>query len=928
MMPTFTQMYRFVRIQLIVWIAAVSLAVTVHGQPTYTWTGAVNNQWDTTTANWSGPSTVWPNVPITNVAQFSNAGTINVTSNINLHGINFLTGSTTLDGSTLNIFNIDAATQPYFHVASGASATISSVIAASNNNTKLTKLGDGTLTLTGANTFTGGTTVSAGTLILGNGGSLIAAQGASGGDFGGSGGLSVTVASDAMLQTMAGSTITGGLGGSSGTNGGSGGRAVLLGGRVTLTNGGSITGGAGFTSQQLSNRGGHGADALFGSGQSNTVINTGTIRGGNGAQGFFHGGNGGRGIFLHQGGIVDNSGVIAGGTGGSGILTVGSAGLGIHFEQNVGTLINRGGGQINGGVVYDWIGHTTLYAGSSITGGLNFGLTPNANSTLTLTGDTGSQAFTAAVAGGTNFNGQLTKSGTGTWVLDQALNQSSTTITGNGTLAITSNAALGTGSVTFNSGVLRTDFASTDFNRNLVLGSGAVGVLDTNGNNITHTGTVTGSTGGFWKFGAGTLTLAGSNYTQGNTRIDDGTLAISSDSQLGTPGGPLFMNGGTLRPTADATFNRPMVIAPGTTATLETTNRSIVWNGGISQQTGAPANLLVTGEVRVDPNTGDLLPNLVLTGDASWTGTTTFRSTGGSPYFQIGNFGTTGSLPVGGAVVLDSTGNSSGTVFLGFARSDDYTFDGTISEIPGNAHGTVFQRGPGTLRLTAANTYSGGTDVAGTLIVNGGNLAAGTSGTGSGSVRVGRDGLTGEFSVGTLGGTGRIAGVVNVFSSGTLAPGDGGIGTLTTGEVRFSSSAALRSTLAMEIDLGGAPDADLLRVVGGVFLQGNAALTHPGATLDLSLLNAPSFLAPTTFMLIDNDGLDPIFGQFGLVTGLPSNWTYSLDYSFSGTDALGRIGNGNDFAITLSAIPEPSAGLLTGLAVLGLMAWKRRRLSA
>lgn len=59
----------------------------------------------------------------------------------------------------------------------------------------------------------------------------------------------------------------------------------------------------------------------------------------------------------------------------------------------------------------------------------------------------------------------------------------------------------------------------------------------------------------------------------------------------------------------------------------------------------------------------------------------------------------------------------------------------------------------------------------------------------------------------------------------------------------------------------------------------------------------------------------------GTINGVPLNYTAIIDYAFSGVDSLGRVGNGNDIALTL--FPEP-----TGLVLLGLLAaaqFARRR---
>ncbi|MDA3923360.1 MAG: autotransporter-associated beta strand repeat-containing protein [Kiritimatiellae bacterium] len=77
----------------------------------------------------------------------------------------------------------------------------------------------------------------------------------------------------------------------------------------------------------------------------------------------------------------------------------------------------------------------------------------------------------------------------------------------------------------------------------------------------------------------------------------------------------------------------------------------------------------------------------------------------------------------------------------------------------------IAKSGNGTWALSGANTYVGATSVSvGTLLING-------STTFESTVAVG--------AAGTLGGTGTVHGVVSVTADGTLAPGAGGVGTLT-----------------------------------------------------------------------------------------------------------------------------------------------------
>ena len=90
----------------------------------------------------------------------------------------------------------------------------------------------------------------------------------------------------------------------------------------------------------------------------------------------------------------------------------------------------------------------------------------------------------------------------------------------------------------------------------------------------------------------------------------------------------------------------------------------------------------------------------------------------------------------------------------------------------------------GTATLTAANSYTGDTNVnAGKLLVN--NITG--SGTGSGNVIV--------YNTGILGGSGSMSGAVTVNSGGHIATGTGGVGSglsLTAPSVDLKDGSASR----------------------------------------------------------------------------------------------------------------------------------------
>jgi autotransporter-associated beta strand protein len=211
--------------------------------------------------------------------------------------------------------------------------------------------------------------------------------------------------------------------------------------------------------------------------------------------------------------------------------------------------------------------------------------------------------------------------------------------------------------------------------------------------------------------------------------------------------------------------------------------------------------------------------------------------------------------------------------------------------------GGFTKSGGGNLILSGQNSYTGGTTVtAGRLSVNGSII---------GNVEV--------ASTATLGGTGTASGAITVDGGGTIAPGNS-IGTLNIGSISLTAAGAAYNP---EIDLTNL-QADLLNVTGTVSLG--------GGTLNLSLPNVadPSTIVlPQTFEIIANDGNDAVSGTFGTIN-VPSGYIAIVNTAFTGTDALGRIGDGNDVAVTISAaVPEPIS--LGVMAISGLLTLRRRR---
>jgi autotransporter-associated beta strand protein len=122
----------------------------------FTWNGGAGT-WDSTSLRWSGAGTIWRNGG-NDAANFaSTAGAVAVTAGTTVNDLLVNSSGYSFTGSALTF----TGGNPSVSVASGATATISSVVQGSAG---LIKNGAGTLVLDGANTFTGPLTLNAGVL--------------------------------------------------------------------------------------------------------------------------------------------------------------------------------------------------------------------------------------------------------------------------------------------------------------------------------------------------------------------------------------------------------------------------------------------------------------------------------------------------------------------------------------------------------------------------------------------------------------------------------------------------------------------------------------------------------------------------------------------------------------------------------------------
>jgi autotransporter-associated beta strand protein len=526
----------------------------------------------------------------------------------------------------------------------GNNATLSGVIRGPDG---LTKVGDGVLTLTAANTYAGGTTVTGGTLRLGMGGSL-----ASGGALAVNGG---TFDLNGHNQTV---SALSGTGGSIALGAG----ILTAGDASSTTVASAITGTGGFVKQ------GTGALILDG---ANTYSGGTTVSGGILA---------GTTTSL-QGNILNNalvvfaqsgSGTYAGNMSGTGSLTLldGTVTL-------TGTNTYSGGTTVSGGILQG----TTMSLQGNI---LN-------NSSVVF-----NQLTNGTYAGNMSGTGMLTKSGGGTLILEGNNSYSGGTIVSGGVLqgttssiqgAILNNASVvfnqagsgtyagnmsGTGSMTLQGGGLlamtgnNTYTGPTTVNASTLVVNGSVV-----GNVILNNGGTLGGTGSI-----GTLTSNGGIVAPGNSI---GTLTVN---------GNFAQNGGTYVVEANAAGQSDRVNVTGT-ATINGAGVQVVAASGSYGNSTTYTILNATGGV-----------------SGTYTGVTSnFAFLTPSLSYDANNVFLT--LALQGAAFSGFGGNTVNQRAVGFALDQSYaSATGDFATVIGALAGLSTQQAPYTLNQISGQPYA------------------------------------------------------------------------------------------------------------------------------------------------------------------------------------------------------------------------------
>ncbi len=384
-------------------------------------------------------------------------------------------------------------------------------------------------------------------------------------------------------------------------------------------------------------------------------------------------------------------------------------------------------------------------------------------------------------------------------------------------------------------------------------------------------------------------------------------LIINSQVQLGGTAeinavaaniglGNLLLNGNTLNAYGNKQLNITGVISGGGTFNIKN-------QGLTATYSGAGANTF-SGGTTVENSSTLVLNKSANT--AAIAGTLTINS-GAIVRTDAANQLSNQLVTVNGTLNLNNNNQSaalagSGTVTLGSGtltinNTGTDTFSGGIS-----GTGGLTKSGAGTQILSSTNTYGGTTSVSqGILQVNG-------SITGTGAVNV--------ASGATLGGTGSIAGAINV--TGVLAPG-ASIESLGTGAVSFLAG----STLAYELN-STSLNGDLVDSTGTLDIASGAILT-------LSQVAAGTLSNGSKLTLIDYMGgwtSAELFTYNGTTLNDDSTFTLGANqWFFNYNDSTGGSNfsadqSGATSFVTMTVIPEPASA---ALGLLGSLLLLRRR---
>ncbi len=782
---------------------------------------------------------------------------------LDLNGSSETIGNLSGGGATGGNVTLGAGT---LTVNQAAATTFSGVISGSGG---LTKIGAGTLTLSGANAYTGVTTVNVGTLSLGANNVLADTSTVlvNGGTF------AIGTSSDTVAGTqLVSGSITGTSGVLTSTSAfdvRSGTASAILGGAVGLnkTTGGTVT---------LS-----GANTYTGT----TTVNAGTLA-------------------LSGGAAIANTAAVN--------LDTSGANLTLNASETIGSLAGVAGTTVTLGANTLTSGDATNTTYAGVISGAG-SVVKNGVGTLALSGTntyTGATSINAGVVQAQS-NGALGGTGTGTTVATGAALE----ISGTG-LAIAEPLTL-TGSGVSNGGALRNLANANTMTGAITLGAGGARInSDAGVLTLSGAGNITGATqpltvggagdttiskviattsGTLTKDGAGTLTLSGNNSFTGATLINAGVVRAQSNTALGTAaGGVTVTSGAALELSGGITVGAEALSLNGTGVTNNGALRNVIgtntWGGTVTLA-GAAEIQSDAGTLTLNAANAVTGANQNLTFDGAGNGVISGTITTGSGTLTKNGAGTltlSAANTYSGATTINAgTLLASNAAALGPGSSTTVNSGATLE-----LDGTLTYAEPVALNSATLTWVVGNPTLNGAVALTGTNTITGAAGTFTlGGVISGAGGFdkTGAGTV-VVSGNNTYSGVTQV-SAGTLqVSGSNGLGS-TAGGTNIGGNARLTLN---GVAVGAEPV-----TLNGPGLFGTGAITSNGvASLAGPItLAADSVIAPNAASTLTLAG--PIDGAFGLTTG--GSGTLNLNGNVGGTSALAFLTTGATGATGINA---------------------------
>ena len=897
-----------------------------------TWSVNSDGNWSVA-GNWTGSGTMPPNnagasatlgvgtvLRTVNLNANETVGTL-VMTNANSFIITNSANTLTLDGSGGGAsVSVSAGTQNAIQtpvsmndnvgvaVSSGKALSISGVISSTDTTKTLTVNGAGTLALSGNNTYgpassgSTGTTLSGGTLQLAHNNAL------------GAGDLNVTA--NSTVNAAASLTVPNNISVAFGAS-----AALDNANPNSLTLGGVISGSGSIIKNSNGTLNLTGANTYSGG----TVVNAGLLNvTADGQLGAVPGSATTNMIVLNGGALLGSSGVVLNANRGVGIgATSGSTGGTAYLNAAAadsltvsGVMASAGNSGTNDLVINGLAGST----GTVTLGGANTfnGSTVISNGTLTLANSLALQNSSLIYSnqGGVLSFGSLTAASVAALNGSQNLDISGVTLTlgANNTPSSYTGSLSGSGSLrkTGNGSLSLSNPAYTGFttvyggNLNLAGGTFAGQYMDLSGQNGAINAVISG---GDFTYSVGGITTA--NFYITSSSGGSGTIFGAAVNVTITNGAKLTVDAGTVASGRAISYGNGSARPPSGSLTIGTTGDTttlVTANGALDMFWSLGGSTV--GNFAVNLNGGTLAVNSIqqTTGNASATQSSTFKFNGGtlkaladdytvSPNlytFMVGWLGAT--ILTNGGAIIDANGHNI-TIGSAITHGSGALTDGGLTKI-----------GAGTLTLTNANSYNGGTVVKnGTLAINGqfalgGAVYGGLTLSNASTLQYTAPPLANTADVSVFNGLTLGVGGATIDLNGNPVTYGFGIGNNGSGSLAVVSTTpgGVLTLNGANAFFGGAP----VSYSGGTTVDANSTLvvnstagsaTGSGAVTVNGVLGGRGLVAGNTTV---NGSTYPGFGQAG--AGATNTFGGNLTYAGSGsTFHLGATatGGGNDMIV-------------------------------